>query len=380
MKYDFCILGAGLAGLTLAKSLSEISDAKILVIDPNGIGGGASGSPIGLVNPATGRFATKTWRAIEAVEAIEENLKTVSSSQSEKFYSKDGVIRPALDAKIARRMKENMDSTHWPDGWCTWLDEEDIKNRFPDLSCVTGGVWVATGITVSIPKYLEALAKFLQTQGVDIIDQQGFELENESFPIDFELNDKNNEWPETEGSRWVIALEDQSRLEASHLIITAGIKSNTFDFWKDLPLHPVKGQVAIFECENRFPYDSAISALGYFASLDSKTFVAGSTYEHNFNYEETDEKGLNYIQERMLRVIPKLEGEYKLIDQWSGVRASTPDRMPIIGHHPRIKNCTVFAGLGSKGLLYSALLGKELALHLIFSSDIPEEVSISRFN
>lgn len=372
MKYDYCILGAGLAGLTLAKNLSELSNASILVIDPKGIAGGASGSPIGLVNPATGRFATKTWRAEEAVKAIKDNLETVSISQSEKFYSKDGVIRPALDAKIARRMKENMESTHWPNGWCTWLEENEINDRFPELNCVDGGVLVAVGITVAIPKYLEALGKHIQAHGVDIIEQQDFKLENESSLIDSDINDENNEW--------YIKLDDDSKIEASHLIVTAGIKSKEFDFWKDLPLHPVKGQVAIFECLDEFPYDSAVSALGYFASLDSKFFVAGSTYEHNFEHENTDEKGLNYIQDRMLRVMPKLKDKFKLVDQWSGVRASTPDRMPIIGPHPTIKNCSVFAGLGSKGLLYSALLGRELAQHLINSGKLSEEVSITRYS
>lgn len=371
MKYDFCILGAGLAGLTLAKNLSEISNTKILVIDPNGIGGGASGSPIGLVNPATGRFATKTWRAEEAVEAIKDNLETVSISQSEKFYSKDGVIRPALDAKIARRMKENMETTHWPSGWCTWMEENEITHRFPELNCVDGGVWVAAGITVAIPKYLDALAKYIQAHGVDIIERHYFKQENESSLIDININDENNGWH--------IKLDDDSRIEANHLIVTAGIMSKEFDFWKDLPLHPVKGQVAIFKCLEEFPYDSAVSALGYFASLDSKIFVAGSTYEHNFDHNEIDKKGLKYIQDRMLKVMPNLKDKFELVDQWSGVRASTPDRMPIIGHHPTIKNCSVFAGLGSKGLLYSALLGKELAQHLINSGKLSEEVSITRF-
>ena len=371
MIYDFCILGAGLAGLTLAKELSEISGAKILIVDPNGIAGGASGSPIGLVNPATGRFATKSWKAEEAVNAIKENLREIAEHYSEKFYSADGVIRPAMDAKIARRMKENIDSTDWPKGWCEWLEEVEIKERFPNLTCKDGGVWVSEGVTVAIPIYLKALAQKLKKDGVDIVTNKKYHLVKRTSSIEAGSNPKK--------LNWTICFENEYEYNVEHLVGTAGIKTKEFDFWKDLPLHPIKGQVAVFECNENFPYKSAVSALGYFASLDQKTFVAGSTYEHKFDHEQTDEKGLSYIQDRLFRVMPELKENIKLIDQWSGVRASTPDRMPVIGPHQLLKNCSVFAGLGSKGLLYSSLLAKELANHLVNNDKLSEEISIARF-
>tara|TARA_R110001599_G_scaffold84130_1_gene226529 strand:+ start:16508 stop:17599 length:1092 start_codon:yes stop_codon:yes gene_type:complete len=361
MKYDFCVLGAGLAGLSVAKELSSIPDVNVIVIDPHGIGGGASGSPIGLANPATGRFATKSWRAEESIEAIRSNLADVSPFSSEKIFSRTGVIRPAMDSKIALRMKDNLESAEWSQDWCSWLNEKELRNRFPDLYCNYGGVWVSKGITVAIPKYLHALSGYLKENGVQVFENKKFELDR-SF-----------------GS-WNLKLSDGTQFKAEHLITTAGIKTKEFDFWKELPLHPVKGQVAIFECHDNFPYKAAISALGYFASLNSRTFVAGSTYEHNFTHEEIDQQGKEYIEKRMLRVMPQLKGKYRLIDQWSGVRASTPDRMPIIGHHPSIENCSVFTGLGSKGLLYSSLLAKEITRFLIDDSPLSSEISLERFN
>ncbi|MFY0684289.1 MAG: FAD-dependent oxidoreductase [Balneola sp.] len=364
-NYDYCILGAGLAGLTLAKELVEQSNTSVLVVDPNGIGGGASGSPIGLVNPATGRYATKTWRAEQAVTAIKENLQSVSNYADKPFYSEDGVIRPALDTKIAQRMKENVQSSEWPGGWCIWLEESDIIKRYPGLTCVDGGVWVSCGMTVQIPSYLNALAHYLKTLGVDFVENREFEL------IEGKADLENDEW--------TLSTDGSESIKIDHLIVAAGIKTKEFDFLSELPLHAVKGQVVVYKCDKKFPYGSAVSALGYFASLDTKTFVAGSTYEHNFEHEETDIKGLNYIQDRLFRVMPQLKGHITSIDQWSGVRASTPDRMPIIGQHPTIKNCSVFCGLGSKGLLYSSLLAKDLAKNLIDKEAISQEVSISRF-
>ena len=361
MKYDFCIIGAGLAGLSLAKELISLSKAKILVIDPIGIGKGASGSPIGLANPATGRYATKTWRAEESLQILKHNLESVSSFTEEKFYSMNGIIRPAMDSKIADKMKENLESTDWPKGWCEWIPENEFLKRFPGLYCKDGGVWVSKGITVAIPKYLQALSNFNKDKGVDIIEGNNFELRRNS-------------------NTWLIDIDHTNSLQAEHIVTTAGIRTTQYDFWKDLPLHPVKGQVAIFKAESVFPFKAAVSALGYFASIDTKTFVAGSTYEHKFNSEDTDLKGLSYIEDRMLRVMPQIKGKYKLLKQWAGVRASTPDRKPIAGAHPSIDGCSVLTGLGSKGLLYSSLLAREMAQFLIENSTISSDITIERFN
>tara|TARA_R110002124_G_scaffold46903_1_gene140201 strand:- start:344 stop:1462 length:1119 start_codon:yes stop_codon:yes gene_type:complete len=367
-NYAYCILGAGLAGLSLAKSLKKVSNCSILIIDPNGIAGGASGSPIGLVNPATGRYANQTWNAEVAVETVKSNLEEISASTTKKFFKKTGIIRPAMDQKIARRMQENLESTDWPKNWVRWLSVNELENKFPKLENTDGGLWVKEGFTVAIPNYLTALADFLKEKDVDIIEHKSFELNKpDSSPDEFQ--------------NWSISFSDESTtIKAKNLIVTAGIKTKDFDFLKDLPLIPVKGQVSVYECEDEFPYDAAVSALGYFATLDGKTFVAGSTYEHKFEYEEPDDFGVEYISNRLLKVMPHLKGRIKLIDQWSGIRASTPDRMPIVGHHPDIRNCFVFAGLGSKGLLYSGFLSNIISLYFKNQGLIPDEVSIDRFS
>lgn len=361
-QYDYCILGAGLAGLSVAKSLIKHGDCSILIIDPKGIAGGASGSPIGLVNPATGRYATKSWKAEEAIHIIKRNFEEVELSTGKYFYKNSGVIRPAMEQKIASRMQENLINTDWPENWCYWLGKHEMSIKFPDLENTEGGLLVNSGMTVSIPDYLNALAEHLKEDDVDIIEYLDYDLE---------YNDQN----------WRITFSDSlESIKADQLIVTAGIKSKEFDFLEDLPLIPVKGQVVTFKCEYQFPYDTAVSALGYFASMDGKTFVAGSTYEHKFQTEKPDDFGIEYISNRLFRVIPKLKGKVKLIDQWSGVRASTPDRMPIVGYHPNFENCIVFAGLGSKGLLYSAYIGEKIGLYLSKNNEVlPEEISINRF-
>ncbi len=381
MNYDFCILGAGLAGLSVAKGISDLQKCKILVLDPAGIGKGASGSPIGLINPATGRYANKTWKAEEAVKQAKQNLKDVTGSSNRIFYSESGVIRPAMELKIAERMQANIQENHWPPGWCEWLSEKEIREQYPGLNCTIGGVKVNCGITVEMPGYLTLLCKYLLKKGVNIIHGIPFNVEYQTQPQPPVFpNHESDDVSTIKKPYWIINLANGDSITADTLILTAGIKTKNFDFWKGLPLIPVKGQALVFECEDAFPFKSAVSALGYFASLDGKTLVAGSTYEHKFDHEEPDEFGEEYITKRLFKVMPELQGRVTLKARWAGVRASTPDRLPILDYHKERTNCLVLAGLGSKGLLYSSLLSKQIGQHFAFNKELPVELRLDRFS
>src|SRR5690625_2488352 len=167
-KTDICILGAGLAGLSIADALRE-RDIETVVIDKKAIAGGASGTPGGLVNPATGRRATKAWKAEQCYEAIAQNLdKVQDQTGAESFYQSNGLLRPALLEKMAVKMKAQYEKTSWPDGWCQWKTEEEIKEMHPGITCIDGGLWLPIGLSVDVGAYLQAYARFLQDSGVKL--------------------------------------------------------------------------------------------------------------------------------------------------------------------------------------------------------------------
>lgn len=357
--FDYCILGAGLAGISLAHELSK-DNATVCLIDPNGIASGASGTPLGLVNPATGRYATLTWKAVECYSAVLENLHQVQKESPVQFFKKTGVLRPALDRKIASRMKENFDSTEWPAGWAEWLDEKEIKDFHKGINCVGGGIWLPEGLTVDISCFLNEFVRILTLNNVKTY-----------FGKNYSISKKEENWE--------ISLSNQEKFLAEKIVFTTGSSNNELDFWKDIPLHPIKGQLVVLEASSSLSFQHAVSALGYIASLSTRKFVIGSTYEHNFEDETINVKGLEYLLTRFEKVLPDLRKNSNVISQWAGIRASTPNRMPILGKHPNKENLYIFAGLSSKGLLYSAYLSRKIKDYLLFDEPLPAEVDISRF-
>ncbi|MDX1586360.1 MAG: FAD-dependent oxidoreductase, partial [Balneolaceae bacterium] len=307
--FDYCILGAGLAGLSLADALQK-QGMEVCVIEKDEVGAGASGTPGGMVNPATGRRATKSWKAEACYEAIAENLEKVSEFSGSPFFKNNGVLRPAITQKMADKMRERYKETNWPKGWCHWLSEDEIKERHPGIICIDGGLWLPVGITVDVGDYLKAYGSYLEGIGVRIIT--GFEPEPVNLSPGWEI--RNHTY----------------HIRADHLVYATGYGTLSVEFWKEVDFHPIKGQVATFQSESgSLGFDHSISSLGYMANLvgnKSNTFIQGSTYEHDFEDVNPSDFGEEYLRKRLRRTLPDLEDHSKIINQWAGVRVSTPNR------------------------------------------------------
>jgi len=356
--YDYSILGAGIAGLSLADALHELGNS-VCVVEKNDIASGASGTPLGMINPATGRRATKTWRAEACHAAVTESLKKAARYADSEYYKVNGVLRPALTSKIARKMREQYEKTEWADGWCQWLTESEIKQRHPGITCVEGGLWIPVGVTVDIGGYLRALASYLEDREVAVITEGG----------DYDLERQNGAWE--------LRLQDRT-IKSSRLVFATGYDTVSHPWWKELPLHPIKGQIAVFEPKKELSFEHSISSLGYIARLHPRRFVQGSTYEHDFDNLEPDEFGEEYLRKRLRRTLPELEAESRLVEQWAGARLSTPNRKPAAGAHPEIANLYLFTGLGSKGLIYGKYLAILFAEHLHKDKPLLKSVALER--
>ncbi len=357
-QVDFCVLGAGLAGLGVSKHLLN-SGASVCVIDVKDIASGASGTPFGLVNPATGRFGKKVWEAEQCLSGVEADLKEVQQTAETELFVNTGVLRPAQTEKMAKRMFTTATESDWPDGWCTWLDKHEMESNHPNLHFVEGAMWLPKGLTVNIEAYLKAKAALLQTRGLHV-----------QLHAEYKVNCTD--------SGYEIHFANGKKLNCTSLVFASGFDTHKSPFWEFLTLHPIKGQVAIFQSPEAANFDYSISALGYIASISDTEFMAGSTYEHHFSHLEPDQEGVDYLINRLQKVYPVLFEDAKLTGQWAGVRASTPDKKPVLGEHPEHKNMYVFTGLGSKGLLYSDYVGKLLAEHILQEGALPPAFDIAR--
>lgn len=358
-SFDYAILGAGLAGLSLADALSS-EGLSAVVLDTASPGSGASGTPGALVNLATGRRGTRVWRSEACYRALLGSIQKAAAHAPDPFHVHRGVLRPALSEKMASKMRRQYRKTDWNPSRCRWLDCSEIQRRHPGIRCVGGGLWIPAGMAVDAGAYLAALAAALRENGVRIVEE-----------ADYELSAGEGRWRIRNGN---------GSLECRRIVFATGYAMTSHPLWDFLPLNPVKGQVAQFECDRDVDFHHSVSSLGYIARLgDPRRFVMGSTYEHDFAHREPDEQGEVYLRKRLRRTLPELESRSRLVKGWAGVRVTTPDRKPVLGAHPRREGLYCFTGLGSKGMLYSRYLAGCLAARIEKGEPLPQAVDIRRF-
>lgn len=249
-------------------------------------------------------------------------------------------------------MKQTYNQTAWPAGWCLWQTEQQIEERHPGINCIGGGLWLPIGLTVNIRNYIKSYAHLLRSMDIEI---------HTGLKAEFHYQD----------THWKISTY-KTDFKSNNLIFATGYNTVDHPYWKFLPLEGVKGQVAIYKAKKQLlNFEHSISSMGYIARFrKSNRFIQGSTYEHDFTNLQTNIDGEEYLRSRTKKVLPSLAENAELVKQWAGVRVNTPDRKPVLGEHPEMKNLYVFTGLGSKGLMYGKFLANHFADHLSSQSPL----------
>lgn len=319
------IVGAGLAALGLTRHLIKDSRVQVTLYDPLGPGGGASGISTGMLHPFPGKNAFLSWRAEEGMAATRALLEEVEALLGLSVAARTGVLRIAVEPSQPQVFRQREGAN------AVWWEEEQVLERIPN-SIRAPGLWIPSGITVYSKLYLEGLWRLCALQGAELKRQPITSL---------------NELDGYDG-----------------VVLAAGPGLFQFPECRHLPLEPLKGQLLLcrWSESNKLPF--ALSSLGHITPTEDPTLCQiGSTYERGFSNAGPDEKGILELREKGAFFYPPSR-EFEFIEARAGIRSCRfggsyrPFAEQIA---PRL---WVFTGLGSRGMLYHALLGRELAAEI----------------
>ena len=312
MMKTVAIIGAGLAGVGAAWHLLEKGNIEVHLYDPTGIAQGASGVASGLLHPYTGKHALKAPRAEEGMALANDLLRVSEKALGKKVCSRTGILRPAVNEQQQSDFKLRGE----------WWEPEVVQKHLPHAAPIPA-LWIPEGITVFTTSYLQGLWLDCERKG-GLFKQHR-----------------------------IGSLQELDRYHG--VVIAAGFETHQFPECAHLPLKKTAGQIAT--CYMRNPIPFSMISHGHIAVTDDPHICrVGSTYEHG---PVLMENAFGELKKKAALFYPPAL-DFELVKIHAGVRMS-----PKEGVEPIVKsigeNRWVFAGLGSKGMLYHALFAKELA-------------------
>jgi glycine/D-amino acid oxidase-like deaminating enzyme len=321
-KFDFIIVGFGLAGAALALELRKRRRSVMIFDEP--YEHQASRVAAGLFNPVTGKLMTKTWNADVLFPYLHDFYTDAEKVTGAKFFYPMPICIPFLS--IEEQNNWMLKNTAEGEVYSNSRYGDFINDKF-------GGIILKSSGYLDTLKYLEAVSKL-------------FTIEK-----NFDYNSHRSEV----------------------VIFCEGTRVSTNPYFDWVPVRQLKGETATIRLDKTPPciFNRGV----YVVPAGDNMWRAGATYSHDAT-EGVSETGKKELREKLdtLLTMP-----YTIYHHSWGIRPTTPDRRPILGSHPEHKNMVIFNGMGTKGVSLAPWSSGILSDYLLEGRQIKNDINISRF-
>lgn len=355
------IVGAGLAGCWLARILAEKGVPVHLFEKNEKVALEASGNPVGIVKPFVTRSISNgmSFHCLAHEFLLDRlakfNLESVSG------FSPCGVL-------------QLVHSVYPPSQYYSCLTK-NAGTRFAGISTESSSLLFANGGWLNPNALCNALA-----QHPLITLQTGFELTS----IDDSSEEKNH--------RLLFANKDS--VNSHHTVFTVGSAFHLLPENENIPLTPARGQLSYFEFQDSSDTLNCVVNGKHYAIPTEEGVYVGATFDReNIRTEVTEQDHLSNLK-GLKELLPDLKIRESAVKGYAAVRATTPDRLPLLGPAPDFtlardiygdirhgRSLDTYAslpchdglymlgGLGSRGIVTAPLCAQLLANYLLGTNE-----------
>ena len=348
------IVGAGIVGATTAYYLT-LAGARVTLLDAKTPASGATGASDGAVSVASKRPGTMMRLAREARDLYAQLAK--DQVLTGVFHTRPTYLfaRTPEEVTLLNIQDQDLASAGEP---TLALTRAELLSQIPGLSAqVLAGLKVPNdGHAIGY----HVVNRFLAAAGV---------TPRRHMPVR-RLAMVNNR---------VIGVEtDQGRLLADRVVMAAGIDSGPLVGLSDVMI-PRKGQLIVTDraAMGGAAFPGPLMSAGYLAAkraiapgqsgvnlvidpLATGQFLIGSSREEGLTDRQTDVLTISKILREALDVYPALARQ-RVLRTFAGIRASTPDGLPIIGRHPTVEGLIIATAMQGDGICLGPLVGGAVA-------------------
>lgn len=333
------VIGAGVAGAAVAYALAQRGVVVSVLERADVPAQAASGNPVAVFRPLISRddsLATRLTRA-----AFLHDLRTWAALGERVEWSRCGVLHLARDRDAAAKQRQALADTAPPGDYARWVEADEASGlanwplTAPGVLYPTAG-WV---VPASLCRaWLEHPAIRLQTgctatrlqaapAGWQVLDEAGRVLGEADAVVLANARDALQLVP---GQAW--------------------------------PLNSVRGQITQLPPGSLPELRRVISREGYVAPGPCQPLV-GATYEHDDEDVAPRRQSDLANLARLEAILPGAAGRFDAaaVSGRASLRATLPDRLPIVGAVGGHAGLFVAAGYASRGVVWAGLLGEALA-------------------
>ena len=358
--YDTIIIGAGIAGATLAHTLTQ-QNKKVLVVDKNGIASGGSGAAGAFVSPKIGLASPLHSLTNEAFEVA----KDFYMGHCPQYFTQTGVLRIPKDDTDAEKfpLYEKANTNKYEKYDAQKLNTLGINASYEGFYFPDAGDCDASAVCHFLLKDIE----------VTIAEVLGIEQKETMWQL----------------------LTPHSSLLTKHIVIATGYENTLFNM-DYMGVHGIWGNRTDFSTSLDLPI-SMHQSMSVGANVGG-TIKLGATHERRV--EETkpcEESEAKHLKDMASSLVDTSDFELQKI--YCGMRAGSRDSFPLVGkvvdvqsmleEHPSIKkgrmfplkyidNLYIYNGLGGRGFVFAPLMAKMLAENIVNNKEIDKRVNPDR--
>lgn len=354
--WDVVVLGAGIVGAACARECAS-RGLRTAVVESNMVGGGATAAGMGHIvvmddSPAQlalTRYSQSLWH--EWADRLPANVE----------FDVCGTLWVATDQEEMEEVRRKQ-AVYASAGVATEvLDGPTLAEAEPHLRRPMAGALLVPSDAVLYPPCAAAwLMQEAIRGGVKLLAPRGVVAAGGGH----------------------VHLDDGTELHADHIVIACGTES--VDLLPDLPIRKRKGHLVITD---RYPgmVRHQLVELGYLKSAHTLTshsvafnvqprrtgqLLIGSSRQFGDESTAVESSILSEMLERAGSYLPQV-GACSAIRVWTGFRAATPDKLPLIGLWPADETLLLATGheglgittsLGTARLVIDMLTGAETAI------------------
>jgi len=350
--FDVAIAGGGIVGCACALACAQ-RGLRVVLVERDVLGSGATAAVMGHVvvmddsdaQFALTRYSQLLWNGLKlppAAEAVQVGTLWIAADAEE---------MAGAESKLALYRERDVP--------CRILTAAQLATEEPHLtSGLAGGLLVPEDSAVYPPVVALELARRAEALGAKLIVGRAVRSLGEGR----------------------VLLDDGTELRAKRLIHALGAEA--VSLWPALPIRKRKGHLVITDRYPGFVRHQLVE-LGYLKSAhstkaDSVAFnvqprttgqlLIGSSRQFGAEHPETDQHILSAMLARAALYMPEI-ANLNAIRIWTGFRAATPDKLPLIG--PVAGDPTLWLAAGHEGLGITTSLATAELLACAFTGDRP---------